>query len=298
MDLVKTSLVCNICSKTIDENTIVYCPYCGKPYHNHCWKKAGYGCKKYKCKGSTLLRWNKLEIIIAKTINRGKRIPVKCINQNCIEAQIETSPFYIYCTKCGKKLDSIQWQENVNAYPFFEFVARHIMVFLVFLLIIFWVLLTSFRIVNNINQRPTLETQQSIIAYQPQINKTQKTLTPTYTIEPTDTSTPTFTPQPTPTRIPFMPYQPIKDCAKARVMIGDTVMVEDGLTNLFMRSSSDNHPSDNIIDRFWEGQKAVVISGPECSWGWMMWKIKRVNDGLEGWVAESKGKEFWLKLAN
>jgi len=101
---------------------------------------------------------------------------------------------------------------------------------------------------------------------------------------------------PSVTRVPFQPYSAISNCAKARVRIGDIVMLENDVDNLFIRSSSDNHPSSNIIGYFKPGQKAKVISGPECSWGWMMWRIQRLNDGFEGWVAESDGKEFWLKL--
>jgi hypothetical protein len=79
-------------------------------------------------------------------------------------------------------------------------------------------------------------------------------------------------------------------------MIGDIVVVEDGINNLFIRSSSDNHPSSNIIGYLKPGQRAEIISGPECSWNWIMWRIRRLDDNFDGWVAESDGSDFWLQL--
>ena len=116
---------------------------------------------------------------------------------------------------------------------------------------------------------------------------------PSYTSTPVETKV--F--YPTATRVPFRSYSAINDCAQARVMLGDIVVLENDVDDLFIRSSSDNHPSNNIISHFKPGQRAKIVSGPECSWGWMMWKIQRLDDGFEGWVAESNGKEFWLKLA-
>ena len=122
-----------------------------------------------------------------------------------------------------------------------------------------------------------------------------KTLQPTNTPRPTTTPRPTSTPRPTNTRVPFEPYSAIQECAKAQVLIGDIVVAN---TDLFIRSSSDNHPSNNIIGHLSPGQQAKVIGGPECSWGWMMWKIRRISDNFEGWVAESNGNNFWLRLSN
>ena len=39
----------------------------------------------------------------------------------------------------------------------------------------------------------------------------------------------------------------------------------------------------------------LVIDGPKCSWGWLLWKVQ-LSDGTIGWTAESdeKNTEFWL----
>lgn len=43
---------CQECFTEI-ENKIVYCPECGLPYHEECWRKNNSKCTVYACKGST-----------------------------------------------------------------------------------------------------------------------------------------------------------------------------------------------------------------------------------------------------
>lgn len=45
---------CQQCFTEI-ENKIVYCPECGLPYHEECWRKNNSKCTVYGCKGSTVI---------------------------------------------------------------------------------------------------------------------------------------------------------------------------------------------------------------------------------------------------
>jgi len=89
-------------------------------------------------------------------------------------------------------------------------------------------------------------------------------------------------------------YSPISGCASSKIHLGDKVILENGTSWVTMRSYPDTQPSDNRIGKILPGDSATVIDGPECSYGWILWKVERRSDGLYGWVPESNGKEFWL----
>jgi serine/threonine protein kinase len=105
----------------------------------------------------------------------------------------------------------------------------------------------------------------------------------------TSTSIPTNTPKPDPGT-----YYPIPGCAASRLHIGEWVKIEAGIDYVTIRSFPDTSPSDNRIGRLEGNTIAEIIGGPECSYGWILWKVQ-TEGSLVGWIPESDGKEFWLR---
>ena len=97
---------------------------------------------------------------------------------------------------------------------------------------------------------------------------------------------PTFTPDLGPI------YYPLSGCAPSRLRVGDTAYVY-GKDRLFVRSSEDTHPADNITGYIYLGDLVDVIGGPRCSYGWIMWKISPPS-GPDGWTVENNGTDFFL----
>ena len=90
------------------------------------------------------------------------------------------------------------------------------------------------------------------------------------------------------------PYYPLSDCAASRLFVGDRAFVSLGGGSNGIRSEPDTHPSDNIIGRAPSGEGMLILDGPVCNYGWILWKVK-TDSGLVGWTPETKdGKEFWL----
>jgi hypothetical protein len=90
------------------------------------------------------------------------------------------------------------------------------------------------------------------------------------------------------------PYYPLKNCAASRLYVGDRAFVSLGGGSNGIRTEPDTKPSDNIIGRAPSGEGMWIIGGPECNYGWILWKVD-TDSGLVGWTPETKdGKEFWL----
>jgi hypothetical protein len=60
-----------------------------------------------------------------------------------------------------------------------------------------------------------------------------------------------------------------------------------------IRSEPDTQPSNNIIASAYPGDELKIIGGPECNYGYILWKV-RMDNGVTGWTPESDGREFWL----
>ncbi|MCS7248531.1 MAG: hypothetical protein NZ840_09845 [Anaerolineales bacterium] len=126
------------------------------------------------------------------------------------------------------------------------------------------------------------------------------TETPSPVIYPT--ATPTFLPlPPTPNpaeeralrKMGFYVYYPIEGCGPSIVQVGFDVYVSlEGGKNA-IRNTPDISSAHNIIGYALPGEHLQVISGPVCSWGWLMWMVE-TDYGLTGWTPESDGKSFWL----
>jgi hypothetical protein len=123
------------------------------------------------------------------------------------------------------------------------------------------------------------------------------------TIEPSATPKPTKGPKPTdpaaPTRTldPSKPtepvyYIPIKDCNTSRIHVNDTVWVTINGGSNGIRKEPDV-AKDNIITYADPGTQLKVLSGPVCSYKWILWEVE-LPDGTKGWTPEGNGKVFWL----
>jgi len=110
--------------------------------------------------------------------------------------------------------------------------------------------------------------------------------------DPTGSETPPSPRRETPFPTP-QPYFPITGCAGSRLQVGDWAYVSFGGGANFIRTNPDVHPDDNIIGSALEGEPMEIISGPECSYGWLIWEVRSAH-GLWGWTAESDGEALFL----
>jgi len=117
------------------------------------------------------------------------------------------------------------------------------------------------------------------------------------------TSTPTSIPSTlvsTPTSIatatfdPFSEgiYYPIKDCVASRLHVGDRAVVTIGGGPNAIRYGSDLH-NDTIMGYAQEGERMLIVDGPWCSYGWLVWMVQ-TDSGLTGFTPEGDGNEYWL----
>lgn len=105
---------------------------------------------------------------------------------------------------------------------------------------------------------------------------------------PTDYSTaPSIYLTPTPEQ-----YRPLSGCAASHLHVGDSAFVsyEGGKNRI--RSEPDAS-QDNKIAEIQPGEVVLIIDGPECSYGLIMWKVETTR-AERGWTPESNGEEFWL----
>jgi hypothetical protein len=148
----------------------------------------------------------------------------------------------------------------------------------------------------------------------PQTVVVTQVITQVVVLEPSPTATetplPVVYPTWTPTSLPLPPtpnpgqvqslkqkgfyvYYPVEGCGPSIVRRGFHVYVSmDGGKNA-IRSDPDISSAHNIIGYALPGEHLKVISGPVCSWGWLMWMVE-TDYGLTGWTPESNGTSFWL----
>jgi hypothetical protein len=94
-------------------------------------------------------------------------------------------------------------------------------------------------------------------------------------------------------------YYPLSSCAGSRLMVGDRAMISLTGGKNAIRSNPDTHPSNNIIGYAQPGDYLKVVGGPECNYGWILWKVRLEKDNLEGWTPESKdGVTFWVEFVD
>lgn len=88
-------------------------------------------------------------------------------------------------------------------------------------------------------------------------------------------------------------YYPISGCAPSHLRLGDSAFIGYDGTKNSLRSEPDTHPSDNIIAEAQPGEVLLIIGGPECNHGWVLWEVETTR-GEQGWTPEGNGTDFWL----
>ena len=108
--------------------------------------------------------------------------------------------------------------------------------------------------------------------------------------EPAEPPPPTDTTAPDPDL-----YFPLEDCAGSRTRKGDSVYISFGGKKNALREDPDIGADDNIIGWVVQGEVLRVVGGPECSLGWILWRVE--NELMErAWTPESDGDEFWFEI--
>jgi serine/threonine-protein kinase len=97
----------------------------------------------------------------------------------------------------------------------------------------------------------------------------------------------------TPTPQPEV-YFPLSDCAASRTHSGDLVYIAPGGGRNAIRSEPNTRPTDNVIGHAEENEAMIVVGGPECNFGWLLWEVITEN-GVQGWTPESDGNELWFE---
>jgi hypothetical protein len=118
------------------------------------------------------------------------------------------------------------------------------------------------------------------------------TPTPENTPTPLPTSTPEPTPSPTWDPLSAPIYYPLADCVASRLHVGDKAMVSlvGGANGI--RSGMDIH-YDTIDYYAQPGEILLIVAGPYCSWGWIVWLVE-TSSGYRGFTPEGNGNEYWL----
>ncbi|MHB0965114.1 MAG: SH3 domain-containing protein [Bellilinea sp.] len=101
------------------------------------------------------------------------------------------------------------------------------------------------------------------------------------------------TPQPGVTPL----YEPWAACPDAsylsRLRIGDTAEVSSN-PPLANRVRSQPSTDAEVVGSIQPGEDALVLDGPACANGWVWWKVRSNETGLEGWTAEGDSSNYWL----
>jgi hypothetical protein len=136
----------------------------------------------------------------------------------------------------------------------------------------------------HITEKPssTIKVQETM-----QVAITELTVVPTERNPSLESTMPVFI-TPTPSK-----YFPLNDCPASQLRVGDSgfISYEGGKNHL--RSTADTHPSNNIIGSILTGEAVVIIDGPVCNYGWVLWKVRTTRNET-GWTAETDGNQFWV----
>jgi len=87
-------------------------------------------------------------------------------------------------------------------------------------------------------------------------------------------------------------YYPLKDCVASRLHKGDRAYVSYGGGPNAIRYGTDLH-NDTIAGYAQEGEGMLIIDGPWCNYGWLVWMVQ-TDSGLTGFTPEGDGNEYWL----
>jgi hypothetical protein len=145
------------------------------------------------------------------------------------------------------------------------------------------------RIVLEESPTPTLvPTQISTIVITEIITPTPEPIQPT--APPAPTTGPTVKPTFDPFSAPI--YYPLPDCVASRLHVGDTAMVSFVGGANGIRTSADVS-IDNIEAYAQPGDQLIIMDGPWCSYGTIVWLVK-TGAGYIGFTPEGNGEVYWL----
>jgi hypothetical protein len=88
-------------------------------------------------------------------------------------------------------------------------------------------------------------------------------------------------------------YNPLSGCAASQIHLGDSAFISYDTGRNFLREEPDTNPIDNIIGEIQPGEVVIIIDGPVCNYGWLLWKVQTSRNEM-GWTPESNGSEFWV----
>lgn len=143
---------------------------------------------------------------------------------------------------------------------------------------------------TEISSIPTITNQNESIGEE--VNPTEARIDETSPVPADPTKTPTTISTLEEYNAPL--YTPLPGCASSHIHSNDWVMITFGGGRNAIRSTPDTHPTDNKIGFAEQGELIYVIDGPECNYGWLLWKVK-TSSGIEGWTPETDGKRFFLE---
>jgi len=155
---------------------------------------------------------------------------------------------------------------------------------------------STLRISVNEIIKPSMTIRSELSAIQELTTEFKPTLQATATI--TITPAPSSTKSPTRTSSVYITptpkvYNPIAGCASSHLHVGDSAFVSYVGGKNHVRTKPDTAPSNNILFDIYPGEVVQIIGGPECNYGWILWKIETTYL-KSGWTPESDGNEFWL----
>lgn len=52
--------------------------------------------------------------------------------------------------------------------------------------------------------------------------------------------------------------------------------------------------SSNIAGLIYPGGEVEILEGPACEEGWIWWRVREIETGLEGWTAEGDLNSYWV----
>jgi serine/threonine protein kinase len=221
-----------------------------------------------------------------------------------------TQAFYIACCNALKLWppDRVELGEHETAAPAKKTIRNKAGLLITGGVSLILIITASWVFVGSIWKQPAaVLDEQSVVTVVDQtistfmINSTATSISFTTTpspITPTHTPAPTKTANPSPTQTEDRTsYFPLQGCAPSRLHNGDWVYFS-GTGQQAIRNSPDTHPSNNIVARLNQAEVVQIIGGPECNYGWVLWKIRRQlskDVELEGWTPEGDGTNYWLE---
>jgi hypothetical protein len=88
-------------------------------------------------------------------------------------------------------------------------------------------------------------------------------------------------------------YSPLANCAPSQLHIGNSAFVDYDAGRNLLRSEPDTHPTDNITGEIGPGEVVIILNGPVCNYGWVLWEVQTTHNEI-GWTPETDGDTFWM----